>query len=65
MKKGDTVNTVNRQPEPPLRPRRQWETWFKRQGNPGWVTHAEWRRKAGIIRMDRHGMSLGRLDERA
>ena len=32
--------------EPPLRPRKEWEKWFKRQGNPGWATHAEWKRRA-------------------
>ena len=33
-------------PEPPLRPRRTWEKWYKAQGNSGTDTHAEWKRRA-------------------
>lgn len=32
--------------EPPLRPRRTWEKWYKAQGNSGTDTHAEWKRRA-------------------
>lgn len=61
MKQGDIYTAKIKIPEPPLKPRRRWESWFKRQGNPGWVTHAEWYRKMGIIRMDRHGMPAGKF----
>ena len=32
--------------EPPLRPRKEWEKWYKRQGNSGSETHVEWKRRA-------------------
>jgi hypothetical protein len=32
--------------EPLLRPRKDWEKWFKSRGNSGSETHAEWKRRA-------------------
>jgi len=51
--KPSDVKFMKRHPdeEPPLRPRKEWEKWSKRQGNSGSETHVEWKRRvkeAGI-----------------
>ena len=48
-------------PEPPPKPQRQWKQWYKKLGYPGWQANTEWRRRMGIVLMDRHGMPVGRF----
>ena len=47
--------------EPPLHPQRKWKQWYKKQGNPGWEANTEWRRRMGIVLIDRNGMPVGRI----
>ena len=49
----------NPEAEPPLRPRKEWEKWSKRQGNTGSETHAEWKRRASEA-----GIQMGESDEK-